>query len=197
MPCLDSRSAGSAVIWPTRSSPRPSWSPGVASPMSPPMPSCAGSWSRPDLFWPISAGPREDGTGCWIGPKGSTHEPDHAPQVAQSLDVQRAMARLRAPDQEVLRLIEWDDLSHADAAALLGCSRAVLAVRLRRARARFAAAIAMEPPPSGSVREGQSKSARRSAPDPEEQVGQSPGSSSPLALRSPLAVRNQAERSSK
>jgi len=129
--------------------------------------------------------------------EGVTHEPDHAPQVAQSLDVQRAMARLRAPDQEVLRLIEWDDLSHADAAALLGCSRAVLAVRLRRARARFAAAIAMEPPPSGSVREGQSKSARRSAPDPEEQVGQSPGSSSPLALRSPLAVRNQAERSSK
>jgi len=129
--------------------------------------------------------------------EGVTHEPDHAQQVAQSLDVQQILARLRAPDQEVLRLIEWDDLSHADAAALLGCSRAVLAVRLRRARARFAAAMAMEPAPRGSAREGQSKSARRPAPDPEQQVGQNPGSSSPLALRNVLAVPNQAERSSK
>ncbi len=125
------------------------------------------------------------------------HEPDHAPQVAQSLDVQRALARLRAPDQEVLRLIEWDDLAHADAAALLDCSRAALAVRLRRARARLAAAMAMEPAPSGSAREGQSKSSRRSTPDSERQVGEDLGSSSPLGLRNVLAVPNQAERSAK
>lgn len=79
-------------------------------------------------------------------------EPDHAVGVAQSLDVHRALARLRDSDQEVLRLIEWDGLSQADAALALGCSRAALAVRLRRARARFVEALGTDPPAPASPR---------------------------------------------
>jgi RNA polymerase sigma-70 factor (ECF subfamily) len=79
-------------------------------------------------------------------------EPDHAPGVARSLDVHRALARLRDSDQEVLRLIEWDGLSQADAAIALGCSRAAFAVRLRRARARFMKALGTDPPAAASSR---------------------------------------------
>lgn len=74
------------------------------------------------------------------------HEPDPAVAVTIALDVQRALASLRPTDQEVLRLAEWDQLTHAEAAALVGCSAATFTVRLRRARARFARAFMGEVP---------------------------------------------------
>lgn len=49
-----------------------------------------------------------------------------------------ALARLRPDDQELLRLIAWDDLTHAEAAAVLGISANAVAIRLHRARRRFA-----------------------------------------------------------
>ncbi len=49
-----------------------------------------------------------------------------------------ALGRLRADDQELLRFIAWDDLSHAEAAAVLGISVNAVAIRLHRARRRFA-----------------------------------------------------------
>lgn len=81
------------------------------------------------------------------------HEPDPAPAVADALDVRRALARLSPVDQELLRLIEWDQLTHAEAAAVLGCGVAALSVRLRRARARFGRALLADnasdrPPPA-------------------------------------------------
>lgn len=69
------------------------------------------------------------------------HEPDPAPAVADVLDVRQALARLSERDQEVLRLIEWDQLTHAEAAEILGCGAAALSVRLRRARTRLARAL--------------------------------------------------------
>jgi len=57
-------------------------------------------------------------------------------------EVLGAVQRLSAEDQEVLRLVAWDGLSYADAARVLGCSRAGFAVRLHRARRRFEAALA-------------------------------------------------------
>lgn len=48
-----------------------------------------------------------------------------------------ALARLRPDDQELLRLIAWDDLSHAEAATVLGISVNAVAIRLYRARGRF------------------------------------------------------------
>ncbi len=42
-----------------------------------------------------------------------------------------AMDRLRPADREALRLVLWDDLSHADAAAVLGCSVNAFELRYR------------------------------------------------------------------
>lgn len=58
--------------------------------------------------------------------------------------VRRALASIRAPDQEVLRLTAWDNLSVDDAAQVLGCTPAAYRVRLHRARRRLAAALSTE-----------------------------------------------------
>jgi len=46
-----------------------------------------------------------------------------------------ALATLRPADREVLQLVLWDALSHAEAAAVLGCSANAFEIRYRRARA--------------------------------------------------------------
>ena len=48
-----------------------------------------------------------------------------------------AFRRLGEKDQEVLRLIAWEELDRAQAAAVLGCSRVALRIRLHRARSRL------------------------------------------------------------
>ena len=59
-----------------------------------------------------------------------------------------ALDRLRPEDRELLRLIAWDDLSHAEAAAVLGISANAVAIRLHRARQRLAAERAKGSDPS-------------------------------------------------
>lgn len=61
-------------------------------------------------------------------------------------DVHRALSRLDAEDQELLRLLEWDGLDRAEIATVLGISRNAVRVRLHRARRRFANALAAEQP---------------------------------------------------
>jgi RNA polymerase sigma factor (sigma-70 family) len=56
--------------------------------------------------------------------------------------VLKAMERLKPLDREALRLVLWDELSHADAAVVLGCS--VNAFELRYRRARNSVRIAVE-----------------------------------------------------
>lgn len=53
-----------------------------------------------------------------------------------------ALDRLSPTDRELLTLIAWDGLTPAQAAQALGCSRATLAVRLHRARARLRTQLA-------------------------------------------------------
>lgn len=53
-----------------------------------------------------------------------------------------ALARLRPDDQELLRLLAWEGLDHAAIARVLGISVNAVAIRLHRARARFAEAFA-------------------------------------------------------
>ncbi len=53
-----------------------------------------------------------------------------------------ALARLRPDDAELLRLVAWEGLEHARIAATLGISTNAVAIRLHRARTRFAAAYA-------------------------------------------------------
>lgn len=52
-----------------------------------------------------------------------------------------ALAHLRPDDQELLRLVAWEDLSHAQIADSLGISVNAVAIRLHRARRRFAAVL--------------------------------------------------------
>lgn len=48
-----------------------------------------------------------------------------------------ALERLRAEDQEVLRLVAWEALRHDEIAEVLGISVNAVAIRLHRARVRF------------------------------------------------------------
>lgn len=54
----------------------------------------------------------------------------------------RALASLSPADQEVLRLVAWEELGNQQIATVLGISANAVAIRLHRARARFAAALA-------------------------------------------------------
>ena len=56
-------------------------------------------------------------------------------------EIRQALARLKEPDQELLRLIAWDGLTPEQAAIVCGCSPATLRVRLHRARRRLAAEL--------------------------------------------------------
>lgn len=53
-----------------------------------------------------------------------------------------ALARLRPDDQELLRLLAWDGLSQAEAGSVLGISANAVAIRMHRARRRFADELA-------------------------------------------------------
>ena len=57
-----------------------------------------------------------------------------------------ALASLSTADQELLRLIAWEELGNQQIAAVLGITANAVAIRLHRARARFAEALAHETP---------------------------------------------------
>jgi len=68
------------------------------------------------------------------------------PEVPETLVLRRqddqqlldALARLRWPDQEVLRLATWEGLPHRDIAELLSCSEVAVGQRIARAKKRLA-----------------------------------------------------------
>ena len=53
-------------------------------------------------------------------------------------DLERALARLSNEDRELLLLVGVEDLSHAEAAKVLGVDQATVRKRVSRARARLA-----------------------------------------------------------
>ena len=57
-----------------------------------------------------------------------------------------ALATLSPSDQELLRLIAWEELGNQGIATVLGTTPNAVAVRLHRARARFAEALARQTP---------------------------------------------------
>jgi len=67
------------------------------------------------------------------GPDGAG--PDPGPVLA-------ALASLKPRDREALQLVLWDELSHAEAAAVLGCTVNAFELRYRRARNRVRDALA-------------------------------------------------------
>ena len=56
-----------------------------------------------------------------------------------------ALAALSPADQEILRLVAWEELGNQQVAAVLGITANAVAIRLHRARARFADALASDP----------------------------------------------------
>jgi len=48
-----------------------------------------------------------------------------------------AVRRLAPGEREALQLVHWERLSHAEAAAVLGCSANAVAIRVHRARTRL------------------------------------------------------------
>jgi RNA polymerase sigma factor (sigma-70 family) len=52
-----------------------------------------------------------------------------------------ALASLSAADQELVRLVAWEELPNHQIATVLGITANAVAIRLHRARARFAAAL--------------------------------------------------------
>lgn len=63
------------------------------------------------------------------------------PETADISALTRALARLRPDDQEILRLLAWEGLTHEEIAVALGISRGSVRVRLHRARSRLGAAL--------------------------------------------------------
>ena len=55
-----------------------------------------------------------------------------------------ALASLSPADQELLRLVAWEELGNQQIAAVLGITPNAVAIRLHRARTRFADALARE-----------------------------------------------------
>ena len=53
------------------------------------------------------------------------------------LKIVNALQFLSANDQEILRLLAWEDLSHKEISVVLGCSENAVAIRIRRARVRL------------------------------------------------------------
>lgn len=93
----------------------------------------------------------------------SSRAPEHDPMddLVDRVGIRAALASLRPLDQEVLRLAEWDDLSPADAATVLGCSVPTYRVRLHRARRRLEAAlVAVDRAPATNLRLLEGKEAR-------------------------------------
>jgi RNA polymerase sigma-70 factor (ECF subfamily) len=68
-------------------------------------------------------------------------------RAGEDLDgpVFEALASLSPADQEILRLVAWEDLRNQQIAEVLGITPNAVAIRLHRARARFTAAIARRP----------------------------------------------------
>jgi RNA polymerase sigma-70 factor (ECF subfamily) len=68
----------------------------------------------------------------------------HDPAERPGAELRSALGRLSSDDQEILRLVAWEGLSHAEAGQALGCSANAAAIRLHRARRRLERAVADE-----------------------------------------------------
>ena len=80
---------------------------------------------------------------------------------AMSDRVLAALGRLSDREREALQLVLWEELSHADAAQVLGCSANAVAIRVHRAKARLRGELsATEPSPTDRAATGRSATDR-------------------------------------
>ncbi|MEV7230959.1 sigma-70 family RNA polymerase sigma factor [Polymorphospora sp. NPDC051019] len=71
--------------------------------------------------------------------------------IVRLMDVRAMLGRLSEDDQEILRLVGWEQLSVGEAAMVLGCGVATAKVRLHRARRRLADLLRDRPEQTPSV----------------------------------------------
>jgi RNA polymerase sigma-70 factor (ECF subfamily) len=71
--------------------------------------------------------------------------------VVRLVDVRSALVCLSDDDQEILRLVGWEQLSLGEAALVLGCRPTTAKVRLHRARRRLTAMLRERPEPTPSI----------------------------------------------
>jgi RNA polymerase sigma factor (sigma-70 family) len=71
---------------------------------------------------------------AWLASEAAPAPPDRQEGL-----VREALARLAPRDREILLLAEWEGLSHAEIAAVMGCLAVTARGRLHRARRRFRA----------------------------------------------------------
>lgn len=64
-------------------------------------------------------------------------EPVHGLFSSETGPALAALGRLRPEDQELLRLVAWEELNHTEIAQVLGITVNAVAIRLHRARQRF------------------------------------------------------------
>lgn len=83
----------------------------------------------------------------------SAVEADHAPAVAARQAALAALSGLSEDDRELLLLLSWEGLDLRQAAAVLGCSRPAVAMRLHRLRGhlRDLAAEPQRPSPAADL----------------------------------------------
>lgn len=74
--------------------------------------------------------------------------------VVRLVDVRTALLCLSEDDQEILRLVGWEQLSLAETALVLGCGLAAAKVRLHRARRRLAELLREQPERIPSIADG-------------------------------------------
>jgi RNA polymerase sigma-70 factor (ECF subfamily) len=60
--------------------------------------------------------------------------------------VRAALLELRPFDREVVLLVYWDGLSHAEAASVLGCSVNAVALRIKKAKVRLQIQLGVDSP---------------------------------------------------
>ena len=63
----------------------------------------------------------------------------------RALQVTALIDRLRPKDAEILRLIVWEELSHAEVAGVFGCSTNAVAIRWHRAIRRLRMSLCDSP----------------------------------------------------
>ena len=76
--------------------------------------------------------------------------PDLSDDIVQRADVNDAMARLSARDEEILQLHLWEGLEPREISDVLGLSPAIVRPRLSRARARLRAVLGDDFGPPGN-----------------------------------------------
>jgi RNA polymerase sigma-70 factor (ECF subfamily) len=85
---------------------------------------------------------RQASLAALLRPSASASEPDVGEEVTERSVVLRGLAMLTEDDRELLTLVAWHGLTAAEAARVIGCSKATYFVRLHRARRRLERAVA-------------------------------------------------------